>query len=208
MKKNLLFVAIISIFLFSCDNLKKETENTSKSEITAVDPIAVSIGEFSSKAEELAGKDVILEGIVDHVCEHGGDKMFIISEDTNGRIRINVGENMASFNTEWEGNKVKVKGIVEELIIDEDYLNNWENELLANAENEKSEKGKGLGNHDNEEGDHKTEKGKKADQGEHVDGFEQIENLRDKIAETEKGYLAFYSILCSEYKFMEETKTE
>lgn len=219
MKRNLVLIAIFSIFLISCGNQQEQTEQTNdKTEITTVDPIVVTVGEFAEKAEELTGKTVVLEGIVDHVCEHGGDKMFIISEDTNGRVKITIGEDILSFKTEWEGSSIKLKGVVEELIIDEDYLNNWENELLTN--DEKSEKGKGLGKNKKEgedhkdgehkkgEGDHKTIKGKKADQGEHIDGFEQIKNIRKKVAESEKGYLAFYSIVCQEYKIAAEPQDE
>lgn len=200
MKRNLLLIAVISIFLFSCGNQQKQAEqNTGKSEITVIDPVIVTIADFSDKAEELTGKTVVIEGIVDHVCAHGGDKMFIIDENTDGRVKIIAGENVTSFKTEWEGNSIKVKGDVEELRIDEDYLNDWENELLT--EDEEFEKGKGLGKHNKGKGDHKTMKGKKADQGKHIDGLEQIKNLRKKIAETEKGYLAYYSIICQEYKF-------
>ncbi|MCD4772727.1 MAG: hypothetical protein K8R41_05010, partial [Bacteroidales bacterium] len=184
MKRNLLLIAIISMFLISCGNQQEQTEQTTdKTEITTIDPIVITVGEFAEKAEELIGKIVVLEGIVDHVCAHGGDKMFIIDENTDGRVKITIGEDMVSFKTEWEGNSIKLKGVIEELKIDEDYLNNWENELLTN--DEESEKGKGLGKHKKEDGDHekgdgdhKTIKGKKADQGEHIDGFEQIKNIR------------------------------
>ena len=208
MTRKLIVIAIISGFLFSCGNQQKQTEkNNDKSIITAVSPIVVSIAEFDDTAETLTGKAVSIEGIVDHVCMHGGDKMFIIDDNSKGRIKITVGENMPVFNTEWVGKSIKVEGIVEELRIDEDYLNDWENELLAN--NEESEKGKGLDKQEKEgEGDHKTSKGKNADQGEHIDGFKQIENLRAEIAETEKGYLVYYSIVCSEYKFATEPQTE
>ena len=208
MTRNLIILVIISGFLFSCGNQQKQTENNNdKSIITAVSPIVVSIAEFDDTAETLTGKAVSIEGIVDHVCMHGGDKMFIIDDNSKGRVKITVGENMPAFNTEWVGKSIKVEGIVEELRIDEDYLNDWENELLAN--NEESEKGKGLDKQEKEgEGDHKTSKGKNADQGEHIDGFKQIENLRAEIAETEKGYLVYYSIVCSEYKFATEPKAE
>ncbi len=214
MKRNLLLIAIISMFLISCGNQQEQTEQTTdKTEITTIDPIVITVGEFAEKAEELIGKIVVLEGIVDHVCAHGGDKMFIIDENTDGRVKITIGEDMVSFKTEWEGNSIKLKGVIEELKIDEDYLNNWENELLTN--DEESEKGKGLGKHKKEDGDHekgdgdhKTIKGKKADQGEHIDGFEQIKNIRKKITESEKGYLAYYSIVCQEYKFAAEPQAE
>ena len=197
-------MAVFSIFLISCGNQKEQKEQKEqKVEITAADPIMITVGEFATKAEELTGKTVVIEGIVDHVCAHGGDKMFIIDENTDGRVKVTVGKDMAKFNTEWEGSTISVIGVIEELKIDENYLNNWENELLA--DNDKSEKGKGLGDKKKEEhkdgdGDHKTIKGKKADQGEHIDGFEQIKNFRERIAKSEKGYLAFYSIVCKKFK--------
>jgi hypothetical protein len=44
--------------------------------------------------------------------------MFITADDPDVRIKITTGEEMAAFDTELEGSYVKVRGIVEEMMVE------------------------------------------------------------------------------------------
>jgi hypothetical protein len=134
--------------------------------------------------------------MIDHVCKHGGQKMFLVNENADARIKIVTGENMAAFNTELVGESVNVVGTVDELRIDEEYLKEWEEEILAGMghdEGEKSEKVH-MGEHQETEGDENPD-------------LIQINNYREKIAESEKDYISFFSVVCVEYEIT-ETETE
>ena len=89
-------------------------------------------------------------------------------------------------------------GIIEEMRVDEDYLKEWEEEVKSGAE---EKEGKGHGN-----GDGNHESGEEEDHSEeHEDldieaELEQIARMRQRVEDSEKGYLSFYSILAVEYE--------
>ncbi len=193
--KKYLFALLAMIFVLSaCENQQKK-ETASEEEVVLIEEIVpVSLSDFDVKAEELVGKQVMLTGTVDHVCKHGGQRMFVIETGSEGRVKVTPDENIAAFKTDLEGQSVKLIGIVEEQRIDEDYLKEWEEEVMAGVDMGDD---KGEGSHlggDTEKG------GSDADMEEEM---EKINNLRQEIAESEKGYLAFYSVLCTEYEVVE-----
>jgi hypothetical protein len=198
--KNYLVALVALIFVLSaCENQQKK-EAASEEEVVLIEEIVpVSLSDFDVKAEELVGKQVMLTGMVDHVCKHGGQRMFVIETGSEGRVKVTPDENIAAFKTDLEGQSVKLIGIVEEQRIDEDYLKEWEEEVLAGVDMGDD---KGEGSHlggDTEKG------GSDADMEEEM---EKINNLRQEIAESEKGYLAFYSVLCTEYEVVETDMEE
>jgi hypothetical protein len=129
--------------------------------------------------------------------------MFIIDEATDGRVKIVTGENMTSFNTEMEGSEIKILGTVDELVINEEYLTNWENELTVEDEKSKGI-GDGTGKGEHKGGSH----GDKADQGEHVKELGKIKQYREKIKNSDNDQFSFYSIVCEKFKVKEAPKTE
>ncbi len=186
-------MAIVFV-LSACEN-QQNKEAASEEEVVLIEEIIpVALSDFELKAEELVGKQVMLTGTVDHVCKHGGQRMFVIETGSEGRVKVTPDENIAAFKTDLEGQSVKLIGIVEEQRIDEDYLKEWEEEIMAGVD---------MGD-DKGEGSHlggNTEKGgSDADMEEEM---EKVNNLRQEIAESEKGYLAFYSVLCTEYEVVE-----
>jgi hypothetical protein len=66
----------------------------------------------------MIGKTVEIQGMVTHVCKHGGKKMFIMSSDPDVQVKVTVGENIAAFPVELEGSNVWVKGKVEEMMVE------------------------------------------------------------------------------------------
>ena len=181
MKKYLVALMAMIFVLSACENQQKK-EAASEEEVVLIEEIVpVSLSDFDVKAEELVGKQVMLTGTVDHVCKHGGQRMFVIETGSEGRVKVTPDENIAAFKTDLEGQTCKLIGIVEEQRIDEEYLKEWEEEIMAGVD---------MGD-DKGEGSHlggNTEKGgSDADMEEEM---EKVNNLRQEIAESGKGYLA------------------
>ena len=192
MKKLFLFL-FIPLFFVSCTNQSpKQSENSDASSESVI--AEVNIHDLLADSEAFLGKSVSIKGTVDHVCEHGGQRMFVIETASEGRVKVTPNENIAAFKTDLEGQSIKLIGIVEEQRIDEDYLKEWEEEIMADVD---------MGD-DKGEGSHlggNTEKGgSDADIDEEM---EKVNKLRQKIAESGRGYLAYYSVLCSEYEVMD-----
>lgn len=105
MKKTLL-VLIAAIFLAACNSSapKENNESTEKTTYT--------VTSFMEKANELVDQEITIKGLVVHVCKHGGQKMFITSDDKETKIKINVSKTISEFDVALEGSMVEINGLV------------------------------------------------------------------------------------------------
>ena len=111
--KKLLFIVALAIGFASCQNTANKTETTNE-ETLANDVTIVQVAEFENKAGDFVGKTIQLSGTVEHVCKHGGQRMFIVDNESEARIKITPAEEVAAFNTELVGDELLITGIVEE----------------------------------------------------------------------------------------------
>jgi hypothetical protein len=201
MKKIIILLTVIALFTTSCENAQKNTESSNnKSDVVVADEIAIlNIADFDNEAGNYVGKKVQLEGTVDHICKHGGQKLFLVSDKSDARIKVTPDEEIAAFNAELEGDNIVLVGIVEEQRIDEDYIREWEEEIKSGID---------MGD-DKGEGSHlggKMEKG-----GVDADTeaeMKKIENLRDMLNKSENNYLSFYSVLCTSYTTVDDKDSD
>lgn len=186
----------MAVVLMSCENNNKKATSANE-EVVVEEVVVVDLKDFKSSAENLVGKQIKLAGTIDHVCKHGGQKMFVVSEDSDARVKITTGENMAAFNTELEGESVKVVGVVDELRIDEEYLREWEEEVLAGIGPDEGEKSEKVHMGEGEDEHHELEENQ---------DLMQIQKYRDKIAESDKDYISFFSVVCVDYEVVESAE--
>lgn len=201
MKKLILLLTVIALFTTSCEYFNKCNENDqAKDEVVVVEETTIiNIAEFDDKVADYVGKVIQVEGTVEHICEHGGKKLFIVGDTSDVRIKIIPNEEVAAFNAELEGEKIVIVGIIEEKIIDEAFLKEWEEEIKAGSDLS-DDKGEGV------HLDGKIEKG-----GDHYDSAEEMEKvnkLRTLLQESGNEYLTFYSVLCTSYEVIEENNAD
>ena len=191
-----IFFAALILLLGSCGN---RTDQPQQAENTGI-PV-LTVANFDSLAGQHIGKEVQIEGLVDHVCRHSGKRMFLVQTEGEGRVKVVTGENIPSFDVALEGNEVIVQGIVDELKVDEQYLVEWEKELKDQevAEQQEAAESEPAGQEEPAEGVH-AGMGEQVDQGTHNEAWDQIADYRAQIAASEKGYLSFFSVICSEFK--------
>lgn len=126
--KNLLLVITICTLLFSCkSDPKKTSEVAQESEIEVVETPLLVLGEFDTKAGDFVSKEIKVQGIVDHVCKHGGKKILLVTDDGDAHVFSEE-----RFDEELMGSEITVTGVVLEERIDEAYL------LKLEADNIKS----------------------------------------------------------------------
>jgi hypothetical protein len=186
MKKLFLLVIAVAFSVFVNGNPQKLNVASDK-------PVKVTVANFKEKADGLVGKKVVIVAIVDHICKHGGKKMILVDEDTDARVKVTPEDGMGAFKPELEGEEVRVIGTVHEMKVDEDYLNNWEDEVKEGIKKEK-------GIHEGKEEAMKNKEEKDEKMAE--DPMKQINALRKKLKESGKDHLSYYSIVCSEYKIV------
>ena len=115
--KNLVFLCAIVFLVFGCGN-------QSKKQLEAVEPVVVlTVDELYGKAAELADKEVVVKGIVMHVCKEGGARCFLMGSNENINIRVEAGEKIGAFNQEQMGSELEIVGILKEVKTEADAHN-------------------------------------------------------------------------------------
>lgn len=189
MIKRFLYAVFTVAVLAACNNSQtSSTGNEASGSDTISGPVQITVAEFSGKASELAGKDVVIQGTVSHTCKHGGKRMFIYGDNPEETVEIKAGENIAAFNAELEGSEVVVNGVLAELVIDEAYLNEWESEVKLESGEE----------HEIHDGQHTTQNADSVK----LEKLDKINNFRKQIAESGKDHLSFYSIECKTFEVL------
>lgn len=106
MIKKITALAIISLFMLAGIPAMAQ-------EITVLTP-----SEFPDKAENYMDQKVEMEGLVVHVCKHGGKKMFLVGDNPDVRVKIDASDEVTVFGPELEGSTVVVQGIVLPMDVD------------------------------------------------------------------------------------------
>jgi len=118
MIKKIIALTLIVTFMASCCEDKPinndENQEAQQTTLTAIPLLA--IGEFDTKAGDFVDKEIQVSGIVDHLCKHGGKKLFMVSDD--GDLHVESDER---FDDKLAGMEITVMGIVREFRVDEGY---------------------------------------------------------------------------------------
>ncbi len=86
---------------------------------SSTDVKVLKLEEFQDVAADLLGKTVQVQGMVVHVCAHGGKKLFLVGSNPDIRVKITASDIVNVFDTELQGNTITVQGIVEPIAEDE-----------------------------------------------------------------------------------------
>lgn len=185
--KKLFFVALLPFMMAACGGQKADKAQQNEEQITEV-----TVANFKTMAAYLVGKQVVIRGTADHICKHDGKKLFLIDVNSEGRVKVVTGDDMAAFDAANEGLDFVVIGEVAETIVDEAYLREWEEELKAEeAENPHLEDGQ-------------HQEGEEADHHSNEEAYKQIENYRKKMADLGVDKLSFYHIIARSYEIIKE----
>jgi hypothetical protein len=184
MFKKVLGILAVAAIMVSCVNKEEKKEACCDKDVTKV-----TVEKVMADMQAFVDKDLVIVGTVNHVCSHGGKRMFIMGEDPDVAIKITPSEEIGVFEKELEGSHVIVKGILKELRIDEAYVANLETEIAEGSDSEAI--------HDHSGGTHdETEEAKEEKK-------HQIEAMRTKIAESENGYYSQFWIEASKFEVKE-----
>jgi hypothetical protein len=110
MIKKFIFLAMISLLTLTTASVYAQNKVSMNAEDKIV---SVKPDNFQDVAADMVGKQVEIQGMVVHVCKHGGKKMFIIGENPDVSVKITASDKVSVFEPELEGSTVYVTGIVE-----------------------------------------------------------------------------------------------
>ena len=189
-KKALGILAVASL-LVSCGTQQKNDKEGTEKEKTAI-----TVDNLLAEITNYIDKDIVVVGTVNHVCEHGGKRMFIMGEDPDIAIKITPNDEIGIFEKELEGSHVIITGIVKELRIDEAYVANLEKELSEGIDNE------AIHDHSGEEDEEEPARpeGEYAETEVDSSKIKQIEHMKTQIAESENGYYSQFWVEASKFE--------
>jgi hypothetical protein len=127
--------------------------------------------------EQYIGKEITVEGMVTHVCQHGGKRLHLSETDSEVKLRVRAGENIGQFERELEGSNVQLSGKFVEERMDQAYV-----DRLKSGEAEE-------GTHEHHEGEHHEGEHEHEEEGQGV-SEEFIKEMQAKIDNSEKGYVS------------------
>lgn len=193
MKQNKLFVvlAVLAVLFAACNNAQQKQEMSDASE--KQEAKAMTVNELMADIDAYVAKDVRLEGIVEHVCKHGGKRLHLMNASGEQKIRVESGKAITQFERELEGDDISISGVVKKQVIDEAYLNKRAEELQDEGnKHDHEEDGHGEGKH---AGDNEG-----AQMVHRVNSMEQVENLRKQLSEKESKEIVSYWIEGKSFK--------
>ncbi len=185
-------VALVAMVLFmaGCGN------NPNKKSAQAEAVVTLEVDNLLADAEQLTGKEVVVEGICTHICRHGGRKIFLMGSDDKHVIRVEAGEKIGAFKPECVNNIVRVTGTMAEDRIDEAYLADWEQKVKDQAAEKHGDGEAGCSAEQQARGETVASSTAK-----------RIADFRARIAERKtkegKEYLSFYHIQGESYEVLE-----
>ncbi|KAA3638539.1 MAG: hypothetical protein DWQ02_05050 [Bacteroidetes bacterium] len=171
MLKRSIFLFALVFGLFACNNEAPDANAEATDEASTEIP-TIKVEDFTTVAADYVGQKIQIAGTVDHTCKHSGKRMVIVGENPDFSVKIEAGE-VDQFNRELEGSDVSVIALVTEMRMDNNYLDEWEQEILKNHADD-------------------------ADGG--AGELTKIENYRIELKESEKDYLSFYGLDCVSYE--------
>lgn len=161
MKKVLLIVSFLAVVISCADASKKKDKEVTNE----VETNLIVLADFDEKAGDFIGKEVQVQGIVDHVCKHGGKKILLVNDDADVHV-----ESETRFDDDLMGSEITVKGIVTEFRVDEAYLlKKEEDHIQSHKEGADSEEA-------------------------YNEKMEHLQAYRDLMKEEEVDHLSYYSM--------------
>ncbi len=209
MIKKLFLLLFVSAVIVSCN----DAPSTEGENVTTETEVAVlTVDDLLANISNMTGETVVVAGMVDHVCKHGGTKLVIYSADPENAIHVKATDESGNFRADEVGGEfIEVAGVVDEFRVDEAFILEKEAKLADMiAENgdaktedvEEEEHHHGGGDFPDNDSKHKQE----------IEGLQnQIASLKEQLEELKaegKEYISYYSVKCSSYTVLEHEGNE
>lgn len=192
--KRILFIAAIAATMMACSSPAEKNEETTTKTATA-EVIATDLQGILNAPANFVDKQVKLQGLVTHVCSHGGKRMFIQNQNGDLKLKATVGENIAAFSKDMEGTQVEVIGIFKEERIDLNKIDEMEKELREGIDVEAT--------HDHGE-NHDDAEQHESEEDELQSKIDKLNAMREQIKASEEGYISDLWIVCSDVEKIAE----
>lgn len=119
--KNLILTSLVAMMLFSCGSQKMQEQESSKK--AATEAVALTVDQLFENAPDVVDKEIVVSGTVMHVCQHGGERCFLMGSSEDINIRVEAGEKIGAFSQELMGSNIEITGVLKEVKTEADAHN-------------------------------------------------------------------------------------
>jgi ABC-type amino acid transport substrate-binding protein len=117
--KRVLFAAMMALVIAGCG---QNTPKNAEAETTTDAVTTIAIGDLVSDPIAYGDKVVRIEGVIDHMCRHSGDKMRVKETGSDLSIEVMLGEMASQFNVEMEGRELVLEGLLQYVVANKEEL--------------------------------------------------------------------------------------
>lgn len=110
--RKLFVLSLMVVFAFSCGNRQNQTK---QAEETAQ---VFTVDELLAAAADRVDQEVVIAGLITHVCKHGGQRCFVMGTSDAVTIRVEAGDEIDSFKQEHVGSELQITGILRLVPVD------------------------------------------------------------------------------------------
>ncbi len=108
---------ILILSILGCTRNQKE-----KTKENDVDSAILTVGQVMDSPGEFTNNRITVEGMVTHVCRHGGKRLHLSASGSDLKLRVRTGENVPPFKRSLEGTTIRISGKISEERFDQAYL--------------------------------------------------------------------------------------
>ncbi len=110
--KKLFLIIVLAGFIIACGSRQNQTQ-TAEETVTIL-----TVDELMASAADLVDQEVIIKGMVTHVCKHGGQRCFVMGANDDVSIRVEAGDVIEAFKQEYVGDELKIVGVLRLVPVD------------------------------------------------------------------------------------------
>lgn len=110
--RKLFILTLVVLFAVSCGSRQNQTQSTEETlQVMTVDELMVA-------AADHVDQEVVISGLITHVCKHGGQRCFVMGSTDAVTIRVEAGDEIGSFKQEYVGSELQITGILRLVPVD------------------------------------------------------------------------------------------
>lgn len=128
---------LVALVFQACNSTTKpEGENLKVEEGTFVESDYLGVADIFLNGKEMAGQDIQVKGIVEHVCKHTWKRFKIVDAEESGFIKVELGEDFSSVDATLLGHTAYVYGKLVPVQMDATAVEAWEKKTRENHKGE------------------------------------------------------------------------
>lgn len=113
MMKKFALICIVAFLFLACGQTPKKQQ--AKVTEPQKEIVVLTVDDLLKQASDLADKEIVVKGTVMHVCQHGGQRCFLMGSSEDITIRVEAGEKIGTFSQEQMGSDLEITGILKEV---------------------------------------------------------------------------------------------